>query len=868
LPTGVVTFLFSDLESSTSLARELGERWPEVLTAHHETVRGAVEEHDGVVVRTMGDGFFVAFSSPDAATAAACDIQRRVAQHESAGRGLACRIGLHTGSVAVVDGDYIGLSVHEAARIADVASGGQVLATESVRHLAGGTRFRPLGAYAIRDFGDVNLFEVVWDPRRGPGLPRATPSNRMRLPSTTTRFIGRTAQVDAVVRLVEEHRLVTITGPGGVGKTRLAIEAARRVQTADGTWFVDLTAAADDDRVASTVATTMELRSEGKPAEEVLSALADRDVLIVLDNCEHVIEGAAALARSIVAQTGASVIATSREALAVGGEALFDVPALDPQTDAVELFVERASQAGRTVGQTPDDRVAIAALCERLDGLPLAIELAASLVRTLSIDQLTERLDDRFGLLQSRDRDRRPRQRTLWAAVDWSHQLLEEAERAVLRRLSVFAAGFTIDAAEHVVVDADVAKADVFRLVDALVSKSLVAVVGAVDVGRGVPGFRLLESIREYSLERLAEASEERSTRLRHLQWATELAHVAQVDILGPNELRGFEVLDLAAPDLRSAIEWGIEEAPELALQCIGNLYGYLGSRLDHPALLPVVERALAVDAGSPSVRARAHAVASFLGGADGDYDAMDAHSSAALTLLDGRASTPYDAWTKSWSLTDRGFVAHHRGDFDAAMSAVDQALEVASGSGVDVVRARPLQGRGEVLASVGRVADGVAVLDEAVAVLRQQGMCNGRCYLLTTAATLQLRLGRVRAAAVALEEALVAAEQLKERSVIVTAAVGLAALLASVGADPDRVRAIGDRAADVALSDGLQDLLGRRLRTNTAIAVAMATTGPTAQASLAALAALQRVADAMRDPDLAADIAGSEREVAALGES
>jgi hypothetical protein len=355
---------------------------------------------------------------------------------------------------------------------------------------------------------------------------------------------------------------------------------------------------------------------------------------------------------------------------------------------------------------------------------------------------------------------------------------------------------------------------------------------------------------------------------LRHLEWATELARVAQLDILGPNELRGFEVLDLAAPDLRSAIEWGIEEAPELALQCIGNLYGYLGSRLDHPALLPVVERALAGDAGSPSVRARAHAVASFLRGADGDYEGMDEHSSAALALLDGRASTPYDAWTMSWSLTDRGFVANHRGDFDAAMAALDQALDVAAGSEVDVVRARPLQGRGELYASMGRVADGVAVLDEAVAVLRQRGMCNGRCYLLTTAANLHLRLGRVRAAGAALEEALVAAEQLKERSVIVTAAVGLAALLASVGADPDRVQAIADRAAEVALSDGLQDLLGRRLRANAAIAVAMATTGPAAQASLAAILALQRVADAMRDPDLAADIAGSAREVAAIGES
>ena len=866
LPTGVVTFLFSDIEGSTSLARDRADRWPDALDAHNAIVRQAVTQHGGVEVKSTGDGFFLAFAAPDQATTAACEIQRRLRSMPDDVK-VSCRMGLHTGAVAVADGDYVGLAVHEAARVADVASGGQILATDSVRHLAGDAELRNLGRFLVRDFGEMNLFEVVWDQDRPAGTPRAPRADTVRLPQHVNTFVGRARELASVARLAREHRLVTLVGPGGAGKTRLAIEAARRIahahehdrdlQHAPEVWFVDLSTATDDRSVASTAAAALEHRSEGGPLEHVLESLGQRRSLVVLDNCEHVVDGAAALAASVLATTNASIVATSREALAVSGEVLFEVPALDAATDAVELFVDRARALGKDVASTAADRTAIAELSQHLDGLPLAIELAASRLRTLSLGQLAERLDDRFRVLQSRDRDRAPRQRTLWDTIDWSYQLLDDGERAVIRRLAVFAGGFTVEVAERVVTGGGVEQADVFDLLDSLVAKSLVS------VGRagGVDGFRLLETIREYASDRLREAGEEDDTRLRQLAWALDLCRSAQVQLRGPDELQAYRTLDAEYANVVAAIGWGLSHGQDIALEVVGALYGYLGTRVAHAVIQPLIEGGLSDGIGSPSTRARAHAVVSFLCGGQDDDDGMERHAGAALAEIGREPENADDAWTVSWAMTDLAWVLQARGELDAAETHLRAAVDVAERWGDDVGKTRPLQALAEVLARRGDVEGATALLEAAVDVLRRRGMCNGRCYLLTSLSGLHVRRGRIADATAALEEGLVAAEQLGERRVIVTSAMGLTALLAATGAEGARVQAIADRAVEVATTDGLRDLLVLRARQNSDTAVATARRGR-ATGSRAALDVYGRIAEAIGDAELAGHVGAARRAV------
>jgi predicted ATPase/class 3 adenylate cyclase len=843
LPAGVVTFLFSDLEGSTRLARELGDEWTDVLAEHNAAVRDAIGAHRGVEVRTMGDGFFVAFASPADAAEAACAIQRRLAAGS-----LACRIGLHTGAVAVAEDDYVGLAVHQAARVAAIAAGGQVLATEPVRLLAGSATFRPLGAFAVRDFGDVNLFEVVWDPDRPPATPRAPAADRVRVPKPANRLVGRNEELGELQSRLTTHRLVTIVGPGGAGKTRIAVEAARDAPTADAVWFVDLTAAADDGEVAAVVAAALELQTEDDPTDEVVAALGDREVLVVLDNGEHVVDGAAALAQAILAGTSARLLATSREALAVSGEVVFELPPLDPSA-AVDLFSERAAQAGRDVGSGEHERGAIAALCGRLDGLPLAVELAASLTRTLPVDQIADRLDDRFGLLQSRARDRSSRQRTLWATVDWSYGLLDDDERAALRRLSVFAGGFSIEAAEQVI-----GGRRPLQLIDGLVAKSLVATNGE--------RLRLLETIRDYALERLRDEREESDARRRHLGWAEQVTAMAHARLLGPEELTAFRTFDAELPNIRTAIEWGIDHDPELALRTIGNLYGYAGSRPEHAGLLGTIERALHADAGSGKVRARAHAVAAFLCGDQGDWSGLERHASSSLSLLGDGPDDDASAWTAMWTLTDLAFAALDRGAVDEAEELLRRALDVETDDVTSVVRSRPIEGLGLVLERRGRTEEADAMSEAAIDLLRQRGLCNGRCYLLSSLASSYARAGRMAEAAAALEEGLVAAEQMGERRVLLTSAIGLAGILAALGRDEVRIAAVVDRALEIAVTDGLQQLLHRRVHDNVTIARVLARPGPDATRARIALDVYERVAVALGDGELLSHVDEARRAI------
>ncbi len=502
-PSGAVTFLFTDVEGSTRLWSEHSDAMNRAVTRHDELMRAAVEAHDGYVFATGGDSFAVAFAAPAGAVAAAIDAQ--VALHAERWDGLPTtlrvRMGLHVGESNERGGDYFGPEVNLTARVMAAAWGGQILCTGTFAGLAPITTL-PLGEHSLRDVPSrVALCQVV-----APGLPSDFPNPRTvdiapsTLPNQRSSFVGRHTDVEALRRLLLDNRLITLTGPGGTGKTRLAVEVAGREapRRSGGTYFADLSSLDSGDHVAATVARACLVRPDpGRgPADQLVDSLADSNALLVLDNCEHVLDAAAEIVdRALVACPNVSVLATSREALDLPGEHRHLVGPMDPRSDAETLFADRAAAAG---GNAMDPTgAAIAELCEHVDGIPLAIELAAARTRTLTPQQIVDRLDERLDVLGGRRRGSPDRHQTLRATIDWSYELLAEDERACFDRLAVFAGTFDLGAV------AGLGRGNLGRaadVIDGLVAKSMV--VAQDEGGRGLR-FRLLESLQAYARERL-----------------------------------------------------------------------------------------------------------------------------------------------------------------------------------------------------------------------------------------------------------------------------------------------------------------------------------------------------------------------------
>lgn len=414
--------------------------------------------------------------------------------------------------------------------------------------------------------------DVTGDRREGHG--RARPQSTGNLPGSLSSFVGRETELADVAQLLASHRLITLTGSGGCGKTRLAIESARRFesQALDGVWLVELAPLADPELVAQQAATAFGLRGDaGRSAIDVLvDALHKKTALLILDNCEHLIDASARLSASLLERTpGLRVLATSREPLNVAGEHVWRVPSL-AGSDAVRLFAERAAAVLPAFTPTEATADAIGRICERLDGIPLAIELTAARMGVLSVDQIAERLDDRFGLLTGGARTARPRHRTLRASIDWSYDLLSGEEQALFRRLSVFVGGWTLEAAEMIAArNADEA-ASVFDLLAALVNKSLVTAEAGPD---GRVRYRMLETIRQYARERLADSGEEEWVRRKHLEFFRTVAARAEVEVVGPDAARWLQQVSAEHDNLRAAFDWTLGRDPESSLRLVGSLY-------------------------------------------------------------------------------------------------------------------------------------------------------------------------------------------------------------------------------------------------------------------------------------------------------
>jgi predicted ATPase/class 3 adenylate cyclase len=553
LPSGTVTFLFTDLVDSTLFWEQQPDAMRHAVARHDETLAAAVTGHGGFIVKFQGDGLMAVFDDADAAVRAAVDGQREM-RNASGTLSLGVRMGLCTGSVRERDGDYHGPIVNRAARIASSSHPGQIVVAPTTAALVESFAQRDIGEYQLKGLPVMRLSQIVADGIDVDFPPLAATQVGFDLVPATS-FVGRTRELESVRQFASEHPFVTLTGSGGCGKTRLALEAARLMadQFPDGVRFADLAVVTEPEGVAAAVTQALGLVDDDgltDPIERISAHLRRRAMLCIVDNCEHLLDACAVLAAAVITRPGTSrLLATSREPLGVPGEQVVLVPSLDARSDALHLFAARAAEA--RAGFTLDNATTetVAQICERLDGIPLAVELAAARVSQLAPAQLLERLTNRFDVLTG-GRRRVPRQQTLSATLDWSHDLLDQPERESLRRLAVFPGGFSLEAAN------DVSGADDDSL-GSLVAKSLVQVVDDGDRFR----YRLLETVRAYANEKLAAAGEADKLRARHAQWVADSLESVELLARWFGDDAGF--VDLG--DVRAALEWSTRNgSPEV----------------------------------------------------------------------------------------------------------------------------------------------------------------------------------------------------------------------------------------------------------------------------------------------------------------
>ena len=582
LPTGTVTLLFTDIEGSTRLVARIGDSaYGRLLAEERTLVLDAARAHGGVSFGSEGDAHFIAFASAANAIRAAVRAQRALAEHAwPEGQALTVRMGIHAGEVQVKDGDYEGYEVHRVARVAAAAHGGQVVVSGPARALAGdpgeGITFHDLGDHALKDIaGPERLYQA-----NGPGLrtdfppPRSTEPVRGNLPAQLTSFVGRTEVADARA-LLDGTRLLTLTGPGGTGKTRLSLELASTCAEGfhDGAWFVPLAAVQDPELVPSSIAGALGLLSPSQPPlERIREHLGSRETLLVLDNLEQVLEAAPVVSDLLRIAPGLTVIASSRAPLRVAGEQEFPVPPLalpplgttDPAvvagSEAGRLFAERAAAVRPGFRITGENAAAVAEIVRRLDGLPLAIELAAARIRLLSPQAMAQRLDDRLGLLSAGARDATPRQRTLRGAIDWSYDLLDTEERRLFARLGIFAGTGPIGMVDEVcVLPEDPGEdggrpADAITLLEHLAEQSLVRIE---EDAHGDVRFSMLETLREYAAERLDERGETALLAGRHARAVLE--QLRSVPLTGDGRGAWLDRMDEDHDNLRAALDRATE---------------------------------------------------------------------------------------------------------------------------------------------------------------------------------------------------------------------------------------------------------------------------------------------------------------------
>ena len=587
IPTGYISFLFTDVEGSTKLWDADSDAMAASLQLHDEVMRGEVESRGGHVFSTAGDAFAVAFSSDEAAADAATAIQLRLLEADWPGPPIKVRMGIHSGEAQERDGDYFGPVLNRAARIMSAGHGGQILLS-SVTALAlpqsDGMSLHDLGTHHLKDLADPeHVFEV-----RHPALPvvvepiRTVDIRRDNLPDYLTSFVGRSKELDELAEMTADNRLVALTGVGGTGKTRLVVEAARKAakELPDGAWLVELAPVTNPAFIMTTIGDTWGLRpGEGASIEDVVTRyLWPRELLLVIDNCEHLLDSAAAAIKFLLdACPKLRIVATSRESLGIPGETVLRVPSLGladslhtlEDSEAMQLLLDRARSVRSGFEPTSDEMADLGRICTRIDGIPLGLELAAARLRSMSSGELADRLEDSFRILSGSSKTALPRQRTLHATIDWSYDLLKPAEQAMFRRVSAFTGSFDLEAAEAVCVGDDVEEWEVLDHLDSLIDKSLV-----IPLRKAVGGtrYRLLEPVRQYAQERLSETAEPVRFRRAHAEYFARLAAEASPKLRSSEQMDWVARIDPDYDNMRAALATFLETR---------DLAGYLGLAFD-----------------------------------------------------------------------------------------------------------------------------------------------------------------------------------------------------------------------------------------------------------------------------------------------
>ena len=600
LPSGTVTFLFTDIEGSTRLWDTYPEAMKAALAQHDSILKEAIESNHGHIIKTTGDGVHAVFTTALDALNAAITSQRQLTslplesqlpiappQSPASNLLLPVRMGLHTGEAELRDNDYFGGTLNRAARIMSAGHGGQILISDVTaqvvrEHLPRHVSLLDVGEHHLRGLLQIEKIHQVIAPDLQKDFPllNSVPTATNNLPVQLTSFIGREREIAEATERFNEARLLTLIGPGGTGKTRLSIQLGTELlpQFPDGVWFIELAALTDPALILQTIASVLGVRAQvGMPLITIVTDyLRSRNLVLILDNCEHLVEASAQLAEDFLRHAPhIKIIASSREALGIRGETVYRVPSLSLPSaqdssaskimgfESVQLFTERASAANPKFHLTDENASYVAQICSRLDGIPLALELAASRVSAFTPEQIAKRLDDRFKLLTGGSRTALPRQQTLRALIDWSYDILSADECKLLKRLSVFAGGWIFEAAESMFDDMDV-----LELLPQLVNKSLVI----IDDDASEPRYRLLETIRQYARDKLLESGEAAEIRNRHLEYHVRLAESAELELYGNMALNWVNRLEAEYDNLRTAIEWGMDHDAMAVLRIAGAL--------------------------------------------------------------------------------------------------------------------------------------------------------------------------------------------------------------------------------------------------------------------------------------------------------
>jgi predicted ATPase/class 3 adenylate cyclase len=817
LPTGTVTFLFSDIEGSTRLLQRTGgERYAELLGEHQALLRAAWAAHQGVEIGTEGDSFFVAFPSAPAAVAAAAQATQALAAHPWPEDGaIRVRIGLHTGLPALAGDNYIGLDVHRAARIAAAGHGGQIVLSAATRALAEpelppGTRLRDLGECRLKDLQrPEHLSQLVLDdlPSNFPPL-KSLDTRSHNLPIQPTLLLGREQVLAAACTLLrrENVRLVTLTGPGGIGKTRLAIQVAAELldDFPDGVWLVRLSRLTDPALVLPTVAQTLGLREQGSQsiAEILRVHLRDRRQLLVLDNFEQVVGAAPEVAALLEAAPRIKVLVTSRVTLHLRGErdqplaplALPDPSHLPPpeglsQYAAVALFVERAQAARPDFAVTAANAPTIAEICTRLDGLPLAIELAAARVTLLPPEALLARLSPRLKLLTGGPRDLEARQQTMRATIAWSEDLLGPEERTLFCRLAVFVGGCTLEAAEAVCIAPEGAEPLELDLLDGLgtlVDQSLIQ----QREEEGEPRFSMLHVVREFALEQLEQSDDALAAHQAHATYFKALGEEAEPHLWGFGQAEWLRRLEGEHDNLRAALGWlrdhGEVESALLLAVAIGNFWFIRGHYEEGARWLESLLASLGpFDA---AVHVRALYRAGMLAWMRGDASQVEVLAEEALALA--RASGDREGIALALFL--RSFAADLAGELEPAAEYAEQAVAAAREAGARGTLGARLINLGRVRLMLGELEQAQAAAAEGLELLRAQGDEEAQALCLEVLSAVACRRGDTARGRQHAEEALELYQRLVHPSGMATCLVLLAGVAARVGKVERTARLLG----------------------------------------------------------------------------